>query len=230
MTRGTRRFLLGSSLVVLVGLATGLVAYYNGNLTFARASAGPAELTYLPPETTAVAFAEVRTIMASGFVQKIRSLIPSDELGTARAELQQQIGVDIEKDIDTVCVGVLGGTTGNKGGIVMIRGRFNEANIESLVTQHGGKVEQYKGKRLFTHPEFASIGEGLVTHGEGLNMTAEKPMGTIAFLETGLVALGDSVTMKKAIDAAADRKSVTSNTELMSFVLDAERTGNAWSV
>jgi hypothetical protein len=230
MTRGTRRFLLGSSLVVLVGLATGLVAYYNGNLTFARASAGPAELAYLPPEVTGVAFAEVRQIMASGFVQKIRSLMPSDELGTAKAELQQQIGVDIEKDIDTVCAGVIGGATGDKGGIVMIRGRFNETNIESLVTQHGGKVETYKGKRLITHPEFASIGETLATRGEGLNMTAEKPVGALAFLEPGLVALGDSVTMKKAIDAAQDRKNVTSNAELMSFVIDAERTGNAWSV
>jgi hypothetical protein len=230
MTRGTRRFLMGSSLVVAVGLATGLVAYYNGNLTFARASAGPAELAYLPPETTGVAFAEVRTIMASGFVQKIRSLIPSDELGTAKTELQQMIGVDIEHDIDTVCAGMLGDPSGNKGGIVMIRGRFNETNIEALITQHGGKMETYKGKRLFTHPEFAGLGEALATRGEGLNMTAEKPVGTIAFLEPGLVAMGDLVTMKKGIDSFADRKNVTSNNELMSFVLEAERTGNAWSV
>lgn len=230
MTRGTRRFLVGSSLVVLVGLATGLVAYYNGNLTFARATAGPAELAYLPPETTGVAFADVRSIMSSAFVQKIRALIPSDELGTAKAELQQQIGVDIERDIDTVCAGVIGGATGQQGGVVMIRGRFNETNIEALVTQNGGKVEQYKGKRLITHPEFAEIGESLATRGEGLNMTAEKPMGALAFLEPGLVALGDSVTMKKAIDAYQDRKNVTANNELMSFVIDAERTGNAWSV
>jgi hypothetical protein len=228
MTRGTRRFLVGSSLVVVVGLATGLVAYYNGNLTFARASAGPAELAYLPPETTGVAFADVRAIMASAFVQKIRNLIPSDELGTAKAELQQQIGVDIERDIDTVCAGVLGSALGQSGGIVMIRGRFNETNIEALVTQHGGKVEQYKGKRIITHPEFADIGHTLA--GEGLNMTAEATSGALAFLEPGLVALGDMATMKKGIDAYGDRKNVTSNNELMSFVIDAERTGNAWSV
>ena len=230
MTRGTRRFLVGSSVVVMVGLATGLVAYYNGNLTFARASAGPAELAYLPPETTGVAFANVREIMSSAFVQKIRALIPADELGTAKAELQAQIGVDIERDIDTVCAGVIGTSGATSGGVVMIRGRFNETSIEALVTQHGGKVENYKGKRLITHPEFANIGEGLAVHGDGLNMTPEKTTGALAFFEPGLVAIGDMATVKKAIDSAASRQNVTSNDELMSFVLDAERTGNAWSV
>ena len=42
MTRGTRNFLVGSAAVVVLGLGTGLLAYYNGGLTLvgSRAVAG----------------------------------------------------------------------------------------------------------------------------------------------------------------------------------------------
>ena len=36
MTKSTRYFLIGSAVVVLLGLGTGLVAYYNGGLPGVR--------------------------------------------------------------------------------------------------------------------------------------------------------------------------------------------------
>ena len=38
MTKGTRFFLVGAVVVVTAGLATGLVAFYNGSLTIGSSS------------------------------------------------------------------------------------------------------------------------------------------------------------------------------------------------
>jgi hypothetical protein len=53
---------------------------------------------------------------------------------------------------------------------------------------------------------------------------------TIAFLEPGLVAFGESGAVKHAIDAQMSAQSITSNNEMMELVSDIERTNNAWAV
>src|SRR5215469_5390267 len=101
MTRRTRWFLIGSALIVVVGLCTGLVAYYNGGLP-GLSGPGPAELGYVPESATVVAFANVGEIMKSDVHKRLQSMIPS---GQGRDELQSEIGVDIQRDIDTVVAG-----------------------------------------------------------------------------------------------------------------------------
>ena len=227
MTSRTRRFLFGSSLVLAVGLATGLVAYYNGNLVFGSDSSGPADLVYLPAETNGVAYADVRSIMASEFRQKLRQVMP--DMGGEKDKLQQELGIDLERDIDSVLAGFLG-IENHKGGIVLVRGRYNEISIEALALQHGAKLETYRGKKLLLHDEFPSTGSGVAIHGEAPNVHVEKTTGGIAFLEPGLLAIGDSAAIKKGIDAAADRKSVTANAEMVNYIADAQQLGNAWVV
>ena len=72
MTHRTRSFLFGSGLIVVVGLCTGLVAFYNGNLPLGRSSR-LAEFSYIPSDATAVAYADVRHIMDSEFRQRLRA-------------------------------------------------------------------------------------------------------------------------------------------------------------
>jgi hypothetical protein len=226
MTSRTRRFLLGSSLVVLLGLATGLVAYYNGNLPMMRSSAGPVELAYLPPDTTAVAYADVRTIMDSEFRQKLRKVLPSSN---EKDEIQRELGVDIERDIDSVVAGYTGGDPATGGGIVIIRGRFNETTIENLAMQHGAKIETYKGRKLILHDGLASR-DAVSIHGEGAEVSVSKSTGGVVFLEPGLLGLGDAAALRQAIDASTDQRNVTSNAEVMGFIAEAERAGNAWVI
>ena len=104
MTQRTRYFLTGSVIVVVAGLATGLVAYYNGGLVL-RSSSGPTELAYMPADSTAVAFADVRAIMNSEFRQRLRQVLPT---GAEKDKLQAEIGVDIERDIDSVIASFTG--------------------------------------------------------------------------------------------------------------------------
>ena len=62
MTKRTRYFMFGSVTVLLVGLCTGLVAYYTGMPMGAFGQpGGPSELRYVPADAVLVAYANVRT-------------------------------------------------------------------------------------------------------------------------------------------------------------------------
>src|ERR1051325_8210556 len=154
MTKKTRYFMGGSAAILVAGLGTGLVAYYGGGFPSLSASrSGPSELSYVPAESAVVAFANVREVMDSQLRQRLKIALP-DENG--QKEFQEQTGIDIERDIDYVVAAM--STPGADGyrepnGLVVARGRFNTTQLESLVREHGGVVEEYKGKRLVKGPE-----------------------------------------------------------------------------
>ena len=135
MNKRTRYFLVGSTAIVVLGLCTGLVAFYSGGLSLTSSSRGPSEMAYLPADAAMVGYANVREVMTSEFRQKMIAVIPS---GEERDEFQRQTGIDVENDIDTV---VAAWTVGepDKHGLVLVRGRFNDGQIEGVIRQHGGK-------------------------------------------------------------------------------------------
>jgi hypothetical protein len=99
MTGKTRYFLVGSALVMVVGLSIGLVAYYGGMPQgLFGSSAGPAELKLVPEDAAVVAYANVKQVMSSDLRQRLRQFGgPTDE---GRNEIKTETGIDIEKDID----------------------------------------------------------------------------------------------------------------------------------
>jgi hypothetical protein len=218
MSRRTRNFLIGSSLVLVVGLGTGLVAYYNGGLTGLAASA-PDDFAYMPADASAVAYADVRAIMNSEFRRKLKQVLPT---GEEQEKLKAETGIDIENDIDTVIAGFSGDNP--EGAIVLMRGRFNDSDIESRARQHGATVEQYDGKRivLMKHEQREGI--------EAARHEATHSTGALAFLEPGLIALGQANSIKKAIDARGSKNNITKNTEMMKFVESVQIGSNAWMV
>ena len=218
MTRGTRNFLTGSAIVVALGLGTGLVAYYNGTLPIGASRAVFADLAYMPSDASAVAYADVRAIMASEFRQKLRQILPTGEELT---RLKTDLGVDLEQDIDTVAAAYLGGSSSGQLGVVVVRGRFNEGQIEGLATQHGAVVGEYKGKRLLTAPERTA---------EHAMTGPDHSMPAIAFLEAGVLALGEVSAVKRAIDAGATGDDIRKNAQLFDVINDVSTAGNAWFV
>jgi hypothetical protein len=224
MSRRTRNFLIGSSLVLVVGLCTGLVAYYTGGLPLGAASA-PDDFAYMPSDTSAVAYADVRAIMNSEFRKKLKQVLPT---GEEQEKLKAETGIDIEHDIDTVIAGFTGEEADHGGAVVLVRGRFNDSDIEFRARQHGATVEQYQGKRLvlMTHGERRGGPPG----GGGAREAVERSPGGLAFLEPGLIALGEASAIKRAIDARATKANVTSNTEMMTFVEQVQGGANAWVV
>ena len=217
MTRGTRFFLAGSAVVVVLGLGTGLVAYYNGGLPLLGGRADDAQLAYLPAESAAVAHADVRTIMDSEFRQKLRQTMPA---GEELAKFKEVLGVDLERDIDTVTVGYLAAADpANHHAVVVVRGRFNDGNIETLATQHGMTLSTYNNKRMLT----------LAT--QGIEVAGKtSPTAAIAFLEPGVLALGDATGVQRAIDAGGTGAALKQNAELVAVINDVRGSGNAWFV
>lgn len=220
MTKRTRYFLIGSAAVLVLGLCTGLVAYYGGALPLSAARTGPAELSYVPANAAVVAYANVRDVMNSQFRDRVRHIVPDEDRD--KGEFQRHTGIDIEHDIDHVVACVVA-QEGSDGGLVVARGRFNTTQLESLAREHGGRIEEYKGKRLLLTSRVEKGGAA-----DEINLAGKR--GALAFMEPDLVAIGDEATIKSSIDAAASGQSVTANDEMMKLVAEIETGANAWAV
>ena len=216
MTKKTRYFMAGSAAVLAAGLGTGLIAYYTGGFQPVSASAVANELRYIPADVKMLAYVDVRAIMDSDLRQRLKEALPMHEQG--QKEFQEQTGIDIERDIDYI-VAALAADSQQARPLVVARGRFNDTQLEGLIREHGGTVEDYKGKRLVAAPEGHPAHPGIAT--DHL---------VLAFLEPGLVAFGDGAAVRTAIDAQLSAHSVTTNTEMMDLVLDIGRNNNAWAV
>ena len=211
MTKRTRYFMAGSAAVLAAGLTTGLVAFYAGGFQAVSAAPVASELRYVPADATVVAYADVRSIMDSQFRQQLKAAIPDQQQG--QEEFQRQTGIDIERDIDYI-VAAVSGVSPETGGFLVARGRFNDTHLEGLAREHGGVVEDYKGKRIVNSP--------VTEHHNG--------QFALAFLEPGLVAMGAKAAVLKAIDAQLTSQSVTSNSEMMDLVGEIGNGNNAWAV
>lgn len=223
MTARTRYFVIASLLVLLVGVGTGLVAYYTQLPLGLFQSNEPQELRYVPMDASLVAYANVHDVMTSDLRQRIHRVVPIPENG--QRQFQSETGINIESDIDRIvaCLGRRsggspasgsGGDTGLAGGLILARGRFDAVKIEAFMRDRGASVEEYKGKRLIANP------------------TAGPPMGdglALAFMEPGLAALGSTQMVRTAIDLMTGGNNVTSNEELMGQIRSLA-SGNAWAV
>lgn len=220
MTKRTRYFVMGAGAILVAGLTTGLVASYVGLPAVLSRAAGPDELQFVPADAAVVAYANVREVMSSEFRQRFRKMEPSSP---DRDDFEQKTGVNIEQDIDSVVAAMLSRPEGapapapgahpNDIMLVLARGRFDAARLENLALEHGGRAEDFKGKRLLTHVD---------------ERQGAKSM-TIGFLDADLVAIGSDQAVRRAIEANTSGRTVTSNTQIMQQV--AELDGNsAWAV
>jgi len=220
MTSRTRYFVIASLLVLVVGLGTGVVAYFTGLPTSALSrQGGPDELKYVPSSAALVAFANVHEVMTSDTRQRLRNALP--DMPNGQHEFQDQTGIDIERDIDRVVAFVgqrmVDGRSVPAEGMVLARGRFDQVRIESLVREHGGIVEDYKGRRVI------SVAPDVP------DSSAAKPTISLAFLEPGVVAVGTRDMVRGAVDLKDGGASITTNDEMMARVKDVDR-ANAWAV
>jgi hypothetical protein len=236
MTKRTRIFMTGSGAVLAAGLCTGLVAYYGGGFQALVASTGPTELAYVPADASIVAYADVRSIMDSELRQRFKQAMPVNEEG--QREFFEHTGINLEQDVDYVVASATANGFG-KNGVLVARGRFDTVKLEGLAREHGAEVQDYRGKRLLVlkhegwHADADKDADKVEAPATGGVAVAASPVpntGALAFLEPGLVAVGDLAGVQRAIDAQMSAQSITSNNEMMDLVKDIERTNNAWAV
>ena len=230
MTKKTRYFMAVSAGIVVVGLGSGLVAYYGGGFPSLSASrSGPAELAYVPADATVVAYANVRDVMDSQLRQRLKAALPQER---GQQEFQEQTGIDIERDIDYVVAAMTapgeGGFQQQPNGLVVARGRFNTTQLETLIRDHGGVVEEYKGKRLVKASDVDHSAVDVAPDATAVG----KPHHSIclAFLEPGLVGIGSEAAIKSSIDAQLSAHSITANDDMMELVAAIDAGNNAWAV
>ena len=211
MTKRTRLFLAVASGILVVGLGTGLLASYAGgfqNLTIIGGN-GPAELAYVPAQARFVAYANVRDVMDSEVRQKLSMFQPDTKAGPEH--FKEQTGIDLETDIDYVVAAHLAmGSEATEGQppLVLARGHFQTVEIERLIREQGGTVEDYKGSQLLVNDD--------------------KKLA-VAFVEPGLAAIGSPSAVRRSIDTKAAGSNVTNNEEVMRLVRDIDD-GDAWVV
>jgi hypothetical protein len=183
-------------------------------------AAGPEELQFVPADAAVVAYANVREVMSSEFRQRFRKMEPHSP---DRDDFEQKTGLNIEQDIDSVVAAMLARPGGPQPAaaadrheeimLILARGRFDAARLESLALEHGGRVEDFQGKRLLTHSDGNQHARAM----------------TLGFLDADLVAMGSDQAVRRAIEANMSGRTVTSNTQIMQQV--AELDGNsAWAV
>jgi hypothetical protein len=237
MTKRTRIFMTGSGAVLAAGLCTGLVAYYGGGFPALVASTGPTELAYVPADASVVGYADVRSIMDSELRQRFKQAMPMNEEG--QREFFEHTGINLEQDVDYVVAAASANGFG-KNGVLVARGRFDVVKLEGLAREHGAEVQDYSGKRLLVlkhegwHQDVEKDAEKAEASAGSAGVAAVSAgvpnAGALAFLEPGLVAIGDLAGVKRSIDAHDHAQSITSNNEMMDLVKDIERTNNVWAV
>lgn len=220
MTAKTRYFFIGAALILVLGLSVGVVAYYGGvpGRLFAGGP-GPAELKYVPADAAVVVYANVQDVMKSELRQRLVKLDDSSEK-SGREEFKNQTGIDIEQDIDYVvaCMATKGATDDNANALLLARGRFDQGRIEAVALEHGGKVEQYKGKRVMT---------GFADHSR--TGSANETRMAMSFVDKGLAAMGSADMVRQAIDRADNGANVTTNGKLMELVAEMDNP-SVWAV
>src|SRR3954464_3130312 len=195
MTKKTRYFMGISATVLVVGLGTGLVAYYGGGFPSLSASrSGPPELSYVPAESAVVAFANVREVMDSQLRLRLKQALPGE---TGQQEFERETGIDIDRELAYVVAAMTPPPVDAHTpptGLVVARGRFNTTQLESLAREHGGVVEEYKGKRLI---KGSNVENSVNVGADGLPAVRNTQHTIVlAFLEPGLVGIGSEAAIK----------------------------------
>jgi hypothetical protein len=226
MTHKTRNFVIASLLILGAGVGTGLVAYYGFPTSAFTAGEGPDELSFLPANATVVAYADVHEVMTSELRQKLRTALPFQADG--QQSFQNQTGINIETDIDRVVFGLTpsteSGSPTRPSGLVVARGRFDVVRIEAFMRDRGATVDDYKGTRIITaiHPQTQTPDSASPTSTSGESIS-------VAFLEAGLVGLGSSALVRRAIDLKDGGDSVRTSDDVMNRVRALD-SGNVWAV
>lgn len=240
----TRYFLLGSAAIVVAGLVAGTAAYMGVLPARALASqAGPDDLALVPAKAALVAYANVSDVMHSEFRQRLTTAM--DSKGEARIKFQEETGIDIERDIDSVVAASMpsadqGG--GHDFGFVALRGRFDTGRIEALVSSKGGRLDEYRGARLLLPPADEDHDDG--AHADAEHAEEPETEGapeqmrarhhghpTLALVNANLVVLGSMAAVRGAIDRYHDQTaSILSDGEFVRMLDNVASGSTVWAI
>ena len=215
MSRRTRYVALASGGVLAVGLCGGLVAYLNRDAARGVASGALAELAFVPPHATALAFADMRAVMDSELRERVRRIAPD---GVGREQLERQLGLDIERDIDRVLVywapepDAEAGEEDRSAGLALFRGRLDAERLEAVARRGGAEVTEEGGLRIVSR-EIEDAGSL-----------------AMAFLEPGLAAVGELAAVRSAARRGPGAAGIEADAGTMRLLGRLDPRSSFWAV
>ncbi len=204
------------------GLGGGLVAYLAYNRAAGVPAGLPSELRYVPANVALVAFADVHGVMNS---ELRRSLIPSidPESRKGRQIMNDFAGVDVEKQVNRVVAYVEPDTPPDPQAqekpeipraLVLVNGTFDQARVEASISEHGGTMDEYRGRKIFVRREDGH----------------EFALGLVG---SDLFAMGQADLVRRVIDSSQDSsgaaQDITTNADMMTLIRD-NAGSTAWVV
>jgi hypothetical protein len=147
-----RRWTLWTAAVLLAGCLAVLDAYLR------RHDAGPAShdvvLSAMPPEASAVVFADLTELRRAPFAAEFYNWIPKSQADAAYTKFLSETGFDYERDLDRVAVAFIHAQNESKV-FAVGEGRFDRKKIETYAAQ-SGRRENHGGREIFSVP----LGDG----------------------------------------------------------------------
>jgi hypothetical protein len=137
-----RRWTLGIIAVLLAGCLALLDAYWPQH----GASSGTRDalLTAMPPDASAVLFADLAELRRAPFATQFYNWIPKNQIDAEYAQFLRETGFDFERDLDRVAVAVIK-TEKESNLFAVAEGRFDRRKIEAYAT--GSESRESRGSR-----------------------------------------------------------------------------------
>jgi hypothetical protein len=146
MTR--RRWTLGAAAILLAGCLVGLDAYLR--LHDAASTPRDAVLSAMPPDASAVVFADLTELRRAPFAAEFYNWIPKSQVDPEYAQFLRETGFDYEHDLDRVAVAFIKAEKDTKL-FAVAQGRFDRRKIESYAAQSGAR-ENRGSREIFSVP------------------------------------------------------------------------------
>ncbi len=254
MMNKTRYFLFGSAAVLVVGLCTGLMAYYGVASTGASAQVtmSDSEFGYIPADVPVVAFADVRQVMDSDLRRRIEESRSDDDQRPQR-DFEESTGINFETDVDRIVAAMIPTaptaptaptTPTTPNAAAAAADDDDDADDADGDADHDGDHDDnddddgdgfaiVTGRFNPTQLEaFAGEHGGAVEEYRGVRIVqgGQDEQMAIAFVEPGVLAVGGADAVRLAIDTRDAGQGLETNADMMRLVEGVEPGSNAWAV
>ena len=203
MSKRTRLFVVATLATLAIGIGTAGLASYAGLRPALLGRTAASDLAFVPGTAKFVAFADVRQVMDSDLRHQ---LAPSLGTSSTTQNPLQQIGLDLEQDVDSVVVASLPGTRPEGMPLLLAHGRFDTGLIEAQMLNAGGSTNNYSGIRTVATDKIS-----------------------VAFIDSGFIAVGDPAAVRQAIDTKSKGGAITTDDAVMRLVRKVDAS-NTWVV
>src|SRR3984893_12540748 len=141
-----RRWTLSIAVILLAGCLAGLDAYWHWH--DAGAATRDAVLSVMPPDASAVLFADLQELRRSPFAAELYNWIPKNQADAEYAQFLRATGFDYERDLDRVAIAAIKEENESKL-FAIAEGRFDRQKIEAYVSQ-SGSPQNRGGRKIFS--------------------------------------------------------------------------------